>query len=100
MNISEYRTPGQLLEDLLKINEWSQRTLAIILDINETTISKIISGNASVTADMALMFEAIFSVDANKFLDLQKNYDLEKAKIVAKPDPNRATRAKLLAICR
>ena len=95
MNISEYRTPGQLLEDLLKINEWSQRTLAIILDINETTISKIISGNAAVTADMALMFEAVFSVNANKFLDLQKNYDLEKAKIIAKPDPNRATRAKL-----
>lgn len=95
MNISEYRTPGQLLEDLLRKSDWSQRVLAIILDVNETTISKIISGNASVTADMALMFEAVFKVDANHFLDLQKNYDLEKAKIIAKPDPNRATRAAL-----
>ncbi len=95
MELTNYRTPGQLLEELLILNEWSQRTLAIILNINETTISKIIAGNASVTADMALMFEAVFDVEANKFLELQKRYDLERAKITAKPDPTRATRARL-----
>jgi len=91
----QFRTPGQLLNSLLEERNWSQRLLAIILDINETTISKIVSGSGRVDAEKALMLEGVFGVPAETFLELQKSYDLAKARIVAQPDPNRATRAAL-----
>lgn len=91
----KFRTPGQLLNSLLEERNWSQRLLAIILDVNETTISKIVSGTSRVDAEKALMLEGVFGVPAETFLELQKSYDLAKARIVAQPDPNRATRAAL-----
>jgi HTH-type transcriptional regulator / antitoxin HigA len=48
-----------------------------------------------VDAAMAISLEEVFKVPAERFLDLQKSYDLAKARIVANPDPGRATRALL-----
>lgn len=46
-------------------------------------------------AALALALEEVFHVPAEAFLDLQKRYDLAKARITAMPDPGRATRARL-----
>lgn len=91
----EYRTPGQLISALLDQRGWSQRVLAVILAIDETAISKILNNERPVTADMALSLDEIFEVPADRFLALQRQYDLAQARIVAMPDPGRATRAKL-----
>lgn len=91
----DFKTPGQLLSHLIEIRGWNQRVVAIILGIGESVINKIISGHRSVDAEMAVKFESIFNVDANVFLELQKVYDLAKARITAQPDPTRATRANL-----
>lgn len=96
MNIADdCRTPGQLLAKLIDERGWNQRVVSIILGINETIISKIISGQRALDAETALMFEAIFKVPADTFLELQKSYDLAKARIVEQPDPNRPNRATL-----
>ena len=97
MNIdsSDYRTPGQLLEAILTSKGWSQRTLAIVLGIDETGINRMVSDNRPVTAKLALELEEVFGVQADRFLDLQMAYDLAKARITAMPDPGRATRAQL-----
>jgi len=95
MNTDDFKTPGQLLEALLLMKGWSNRVLAVVLDIDETGISKIISNKKSVTPEIAISFEEVFGVDANIFLSLQRNYDLANARIVARPDPGRATRAHL-----
>ncbi len=92
---TDYRTPGQLLAKLLEERNWSQRLLAIILGVSEPVLSKVISGSGRLDAEMALMLEGVFGVPAETFLELQKTYDLAKARIVAQPDPNRATRAAL-----
>jgi HTH-type transcriptional regulator / antitoxin HigA len=92
---SPYRTPGQFIQALLDQRNWTQRLLAVILGINEPTLSKIISGQKAVDAEMAILLESTFKIDANTFLDLQKTYDLAKARIVAPVDPNRAKRAVL-----
>lgn len=94
-SIIEYRTPGQLIAALLEERGWSQRVLAVILAVDETTISKILNNERPVTADMALSLDEIFEVPADRFLALQRQYDLAQARIVAMPDPGRATRAKL-----
>lgn len=95
MENNEFRTPGQLIEALLAERGWSQRVLAIVLGIDETGLNKLVAGKRGVDAEMALLLEEVFDVPADRFLDLQKTYDLAKARITARPDPNRANRALL-----
>ena len=93
--MQEHTKPGELIEELLKSRGWTKRTLAIVLEKGESTVNKIISGKSTVTTEVALALEDVFGVDAEKFLDLQRKYDLAVARISAKPDRNRATRAAL-----
>jgi HTH-type transcriptional regulator/antitoxin HigA len=89
------RSPGQLIEAALKQKGWTQRVLAIVLGVDETGITKIISNKRSINAETALLLEEVLEIPAERFLELQKSYDLAKARITARPDPKRATRAKL-----
>jgi HTH-type transcriptional regulator/antitoxin HigA len=91
--MSDFRTPGQLIESLLQQRGWSQRTLAIVLGKGEAAINKIIAGKQSLDAETALLLEEVFSVDAERFLALQRSYELAIARASARPDPQRATRA-------
>ena len=90
-----YKTPGQLLEALLTEREWTQRVLSTVLDMSESTLNKLISGKQAITAEIAITFEEVFNVPAERFLVLQKDYDLARARLVSRPNPNRATRAQL-----
>src|SRR6266542_5051903 len=92
---ANHRTPGQLIQELLDARGWTKRVLAIVLDIDETVINKIIAGKRSVTAEMALLLCDVFDVPVERFLELQNSYDLAKARIVSRPDPDRTTRAHL-----
>lgn len=95
MNIEDYRTPGQLIEALLGERGWTQKILAIIIGVDETGLNKIVAGKRQLTAELALLLSEVFEVPAEDFLNLQKEYDLAKARIVSRPDPTRATRAHL-----
>ncbi|CDN47038.1 HigA family addiction module antitoxin [Neorhizobium galegae] len=91
----DYKTPGQLIEALLAEKGWSQRSLAVILERGETSVNKVISGQSRMSAEMAIALEEVFSVKAERFLELQHKYDLAKARIEARPNPDRANRAKI-----
>jgi len=91
----EHRTPGQLLQALLDEHGWSKRTLAVVIAMDESSVGKIISGKKPVDAHLALILAEVFGVEPDEFLVLQRRYDLELAKIVAKPDPTRSRRAHL-----
>jgi HTH-type transcriptional regulator/antitoxin HigA len=93
--MAQHSTPGQLISALLEERGWTQRTLAIVLEKDESTINKIILGKGTVTTETALALEDVFGVQADEFLSLQRNYDLAVARISARPDPARATRAAL-----
>lgn len=93
----QYKTPGQLLQALIETRGWSNRVLATVLGMEETGVSKIISDKKNVTPEIAIAFEEVFGVPAEKFVALQRDYDLAKARLVARPNPNRATRAHLFA---
>jgi len=92
---NEHRTPGQLIASLLEAKGWTKRVLAIVLDMDETGINRLVSDKRPVDADMALSLEELFGVPAEQFLSLQKSYDLAKARISVRHDPGRATRASL-----
>jgi HTH-type transcriptional regulator / antitoxin HigA len=90
---SEYPTPGQYILALLAKRGWSQRTLAIVLDMDETGINRLVADKRPVDAAMALLLGEVFNVRPEKFLQLQRRFDLRKARIMVRPDPQRTTRA-------
>jgi HTH-type transcriptional regulator/antitoxin HigA len=91
----DFKTPGQLIHALLASRGWTQRVLAIVLGIDETGLNKIVSGKRAVDADLALGLSQIFNVEPERFLQLQKDYDLAMARVISRPDPSLATRASL-----
>jgi HTH-type transcriptional regulator / antitoxin HigA len=88
-------TPGQFITALLEEKGWTKRVLAIVLGMDETGINRLVADKRPVDAAMALKLEEVFGAPAERFLELQKSYDLAKARLVARPDPARATRALL-----
>jgi HTH-type transcriptional regulator/antitoxin HigA len=97
MDLTIYRTPGQLIEALLAERGWSNRVLATVLEVDETGISKLIAAKKAVTPELAISLEEVFSVPADSFLSLQRDLDLAKARIMTRPNPARALRAKIFA---
>lgn len=91
----EYRTPGQLLQALLDQRGWSQRVLAIVLKMEPSALSRVFKDTRPVDAALALALSEVFDIPAERFLQLQQEYELAKARLVARPDPTRATRAYL-----
>lgn len=91
----EHRTPGQLVEQLLEGRGWSKRVLGIVIGMDESSVGKIVAGRKAVDAPLALVLGEVFGVEAERFLELQRTYDLAQARIVAKPDPGRTRRAHL-----
>jgi len=92
---AEYRTPGQLIQALLDARGWSQRVLAVVLKADETGINKIVSGKRPVDAEMALALSRIFGVKPERFLELQKSYELAQARLLFLDDPAMETRAQV-----
>lgn len=95
LNYANFRTPGQLIQALLDQHGWTQRVLAIILEMSDSNVNKLVSSARPVDASTALALEDVFGVPADQFLELQKSYDLAKARIEAIPDKERAKRATL-----
>jgi len=93
----DFRTPTQLIEALMNERGWTNRVLAIVLSTTENSVSRLVTGKQPIDAELALTLEDVFRVPAERFLGLQKSYDLAKARISARPDPDRATRAHLFS---
>lgn len=91
----EPRTPGQLVAALLKERGWTKRTLAIVLAVDEATITRLVSDKRPISAELALQLEDVLGVEADRLLTLQKDYDLQVARIAFQHDPSRALRAQM-----
>jgi len=92
---SRFRTPGQLIQALLDERSWKKRTLAVVLDVNEATITRLVSDKQPIDAKLAIVLEEVFDRPAELFLTLQREFDLARARITVRPDPGRAARAHL-----
>lgn len=92
---ADYKTPGQLINALLSAKGWSQRVLAIVLGMDETGINRLVADKRPVTAELAVLLEELLGTPAERFLELQKSYDLAVARIAAIPNPDRDIRAQL-----
>lgn len=95
LDSNNFRSPGQFIQALLDQRGWTQRTLAVVMEIGETTVNRITSNKQPIDAGLSLILEEVFEIPAERFLALQKDLDLAQARILASPDPSRATRALL-----
>lgn len=64
--------------------------------MGETSVSKMITNKMPISAELALSLESAFSIPAETFLGLQKDFELANARRVAKPNPVAQLRAQLV----
>ena len=83
--------PGEFIAEELEAREWLQRDLAYILGISEQAVNMIINGKRGISPDMANALGDAFDVSSEFFANLQKAYEMSKAR---KPDPGIAKRAR------
>ena len=74
--------PGEiLLQDFLQPMGISRYRLAKSIGVPQRRIDEICTGKRAVTADTALRLARFFGTDAQSWMNLQAEYDLETAEI-------------------
>jgi len=86
--------PGTFIVEELAARNWQQVDLAYVLGISPQQLSPLLNGKAAISPDMAAALGDAFDMPADFFANLQKMYDLHKAKPV---DPGVRTRASWLS---
>lgn len=86
-------TPAQMIEAQLRERGWTQRTLAKVLGLSETSISSVMNGRTKIGTELALQLREVLGIDANELLRLQASFELKKAELEFRPDPALNTRA-------
>jgi len=84
--------PGYFIREELEARGWSQRDLAYILDTPEQAVNLILAGKRGISPEMAKALGEAFDVNPEFFANLQKIYDMSRAR---EPDPGVARRARL-----
>lgn len=77
---SELIHPGEMIKDEIEYRGLSQRKLATQMGISPTLLNEILNGKRSVSTEYALLFEAALGIDAEIWIRLQADYDMQKAK--------------------
>jgi len=76
--------PGTILAEEMLANEYSQIDLSKLIDIKRSQLNEIIKGKRNINAELALLLEKAMGIDANFWMEAQKNFDLDTARIEAK----------------
>lgn len=84
--------PGEFLRDELEARGWTQRDLAFVIGVPETSLNPIITGKRGVSPEMAKLLGDALNVSPEYWMNLQKMHDLDKA---PQPDPSISRRARL-----
>jgi HTH-type transcriptional regulator/antitoxin HigA len=93
--MSDISTPGQLITALLVKRGWSQRTLARILDVADSRITRVITDKQPVDAALALLLQDVLGAPAEQILNLQINCDLMLARRCRTVSPELSARIRL-----
>ena len=72
--------PGELIRDELEANRLTQAKLAANIGVKPSLLNEIIKGKRGVNTEMALLIEAALNIPADLLLNLQSDYNMQKAK--------------------
>jgi addiction module HigA family antidote len=80
-NLLPLITPGEILgEEFMRPLGLSANALALELHVPANRIQTIVKGQRAITADTALRLSQYFGNSAEFWLNLQQNYELDRAK--------------------
>jgi addiction module HigA family antidote len=71
--------PGEMLKDELQYRKISQKKFAEAIGVSPSMLNEILNGKRPVTTDFALSVEAALGIKAYIFVNLQTDYDIERA---------------------
>lgn len=76
--------PGEMILDEIIANGFSQSSFAKHIGMEKSQLNEIIKGKRDVNTEFALILEAALGLEAIYWLNLQSQYDIDKAKIQKK----------------
>lgn len=72
--------PGEMIKDEIAARSLTQKDLAKQMGVSYTVFNEILNGKRPVTTEYALLLEAALGTDANIWLGLQADYNMQKMK--------------------
>ena len=78
MMSSELIHPGEMIKDEIIARGLTQKKLAQQMGVSYTVFNEILNGKRPVTTEYALMLEAALGTNANIWLGLQADYNMQK----------------------
>lgn len=77
--------PGTLIKDELEVrDDLNQKELAKEMGVKPSFLNEIIKGKRPITADFAILLEAILGISADYWMRFQSQYEIDKARIKEK----------------
>lgn len=72
--------PGEMIKDEIMARGLTQKELAQQMGVSYTVFNEILNGKRPVTTEYALLLEAALGINANIWIGLQTDYNMQKAK--------------------
>ena len=77
---SEPVHPGLVLKEEIEYRKITQKQLASQMGISYTVLNEILNGKRPISADYALFLEAALGIDAQFWIQMQADYNLQTTK--------------------
>jgi addiction module HigA family antidote len=72
--------PGEMIKDEIIARGITQKELSEQMGVSYTVFNEILNGKRPVTTEYALLLEAAMGIDANIWVRLQADYNMQKAR--------------------
>lgn len=72
--------PGLLLKEEIEYRGITQKTLAKQMGVSYTVLNEILNGKRPISVEYALYLEAVLGIDAQLWIQMQADYNLQVAK--------------------
>ena len=72
--------PGEMIKDEIIARGLTQKELAQQMGVSYTVFNEILNGKRPVTTEYALLLEAALGTDANIWIGMQAEYNMQKVK--------------------
>jgi addiction module HigA family antidote len=72
--------PGEILKEEIGYRGISQKKLATEMKMSYTILNDILNARRPLTANTALLFEAVLDVDADTLMRIQTKYNMQTAR--------------------
>ncbi|MCE3230036.1 MAG: HigA family addiction module antidote protein [Bacteroidetes bacterium] len=73
--------PGEYIKDELEARNMSQQELARKMKVSKSEISLVINGHRNINPKIAVLLELALGIDAEIWMNLQVNHDIDLIKI-------------------